>query len=209
MVCKPIQLTVSNVAWIRTCNTAQWNAPQVYCYRLREAHAGPIIESVAETALPIRQAITLRRARISRLLGMELPDAEITEVLTLLGMVVEDHAEGWRVTPPGFRFDIALEADLIEELARVHGYNQLAEQLHARRVGALTTAGVRAKPRQSASTAGRPRLPGNRDLQLRGSLAAKAIGPRTSTDQFGEPAIIRTLGDAYSALAGFDENPDS
>ena len=88
-------------------------------------HVGPIIESVAETALPIRQAITLRRARISRLLGMELPDAEITEVLTLLGMVVEDHAEGWRVTPPGFRFDIALEADLIEELARVHGYNQL------------------------------------------------------------------------------------
>jgi phenylalanyl-tRNA synthetase beta chain len=87
--------------------------------------AGPIIENVAETALPVRQAITLRRARISRLLGMALPDSEITDVLTRLGMAVENHAEGWRVTPPGFRFDITLEADLIEELARVHGYNQL------------------------------------------------------------------------------------
>lgn len=87
--------------------------------------AGPIIESIMETALPIREAITLRRARISRLLGMELPDTEVTDVLILLGMIVEEHAEGWSVTPPGFRFDITLEADLIEELARVHGYNQL------------------------------------------------------------------------------------
>ncbi len=87
--------------------------------------AGPIIERVTEAARPIRQAITLRRARIGRLLGMELPDAEITDVLTRLGMAVENHVEGWRVTPPGFRFDITLEADLIEELARVHGYNQL------------------------------------------------------------------------------------
>lgn len=87
--------------------------------------AGPIIESVTEAALPIRQAITLRRSRISRLLGMELPDAEITDVLDRLGMAVESQVEGWRVTSPGFRFDITLEADLIEELARVHGYNKL------------------------------------------------------------------------------------
>lgn len=93
--------------------------------------AGPVVERVTEQALPQRLPITLRRARISRLLGMELPDAEITEVLSRLGMTVENHVEGWRVTPPGFRFDIALEADLIEELARVHGYNQLPSG-HAR-----------------------------------------------------------------------------
>ncbi len=87
--------------------------------------AGPIIEHVTEAVRPIRKAITLRRARIGRLLGMELSDTEIADVLTRLGMAVENHVEGWRVTPPGFRFDIALEADLIEELARVHGYNQL------------------------------------------------------------------------------------
>ncbi len=87
--------------------------------------AGPIIDHTSAAALPVRQSITLRRARIGRLLGMALPDAEITEVLALLGMAVESHVDGWRITPPGFRFDIALEADLIEELARVHGYNRL------------------------------------------------------------------------------------
>lgn len=87
--------------------------------------SGPIVECVTELTLPTRPAIELRRARIHRLLGMELPDAEIQDVLTRLGMSVENQATGWRVSPPGFRFDIAIEADLIEELARVHGYNQL------------------------------------------------------------------------------------
>ena len=87
--------------------------------------AGPVIEYLASADMPCRPAIELRRARISRLLGMDIPDAEVQDVLVRLGMDVKSTADTWQVTPPGFRFDITLEADLIEELARIHGYNQL------------------------------------------------------------------------------------
>lgn len=87
--------------------------------------AGPVIEHLAEASMPHRRLIELRPARVARLLGMTLADPEIRDILTRLGMEVKSASDIWQITPPGFRFDIALEADLIEELARVHGYNQL------------------------------------------------------------------------------------
>lgn len=86
-------------------------------------NAGPIIE-VAEqrTAPPI---IELRASRIQRILGKSLETSEISDILTRLGLKIEQHGETWHVSPPSFRFDIAIEVDLIEELARVHGYNHL------------------------------------------------------------------------------------
>ncbi len=86
---------------------------------------GTINEVKHEPALPQRPAVLLRKAKIGKMLGVSLPDEKVREIFTRLGMNVQNHAEGWSVTPPGFRFDIAIEADLIEELARVHGYNQI------------------------------------------------------------------------------------
>ncbi|RKZ86053.1 MAG: phenylalanine--tRNA ligase subunit beta [Candidatus Parabeggiatoa sp. nov. 1] len=86
---------------------------------------GPVIEVADKTALPAAPSIELRASRIQRLLGQSLNAAEVSEILTRLGMKIEPHGETWQVCPPSFRFDIALEADLIEELARVHGYNNL------------------------------------------------------------------------------------
>lgn len=87
--------------------------------------AGPVVEACAEAHMPKRPAITLRRQRIEKLLGFALPPVEVEEILQRLGMGVEVVGEGWRVLPPSYRFDIAIEADLIEELARVYGYNNL------------------------------------------------------------------------------------
>lgn len=85
---------------------------------------GPV--TLAGEATPAaRDAIVLRHARVARLLGSEIPAAEITDILERLDMQVEAQSGIWNVTPPSFRFDIALEADLIEEVARVHGYNRL------------------------------------------------------------------------------------
>jgi phenylalanyl-tRNA synthetase beta chain len=83
--------------------------------------AGPIIEHTDETALPTTPTIELRASRIQRLLGQSLDAAEVSDILTRLGMTVTSG----QVRPPSFRFDIAIESDLIEELARVHGYNNL------------------------------------------------------------------------------------
>lgn len=88
--------------------------------------AGPITEAGDADCLPRPLRVPLRRQRLRRLLGMTVDDNEVERILTALGMgdIVSDE-HGWVVTPPSFRFDIAIEADLIEEIARVHGYNNL------------------------------------------------------------------------------------
>jgi phenylalanyl-tRNA synthetase beta chain len=86
---------------------------------------GPVTESVAVEQLPRPVSVALRRARITRLLGAELPDREVEEILTRLGMHLEPTADGWQVSAPSYRFDIAIEPDLVEELARIHGYANL------------------------------------------------------------------------------------
>ncbi|MDF1582542.1 MAG: phenylalanine--tRNA ligase subunit beta [Methyloprofundus sp.] len=88
---------------------------------------GPVTEVVAQAQLPVRAAITLREKRIKRILGIDLDALIVEGILLRLGMSVTKDAEGWQVTAPGFRFDIAIEADLIEELGRVYGYNNLPQ----------------------------------------------------------------------------------
>jgi phenylalanyl-tRNA synthetase beta chain len=90
--------------------------------------AGPVCESVAPQYLPRQAPIALTRDRIQRLLGLVPGNAEVTEILERLGMEVSAREEGWQVTPPSFRFDIAIEADLIEEIGRVYGYDKLPSQ---------------------------------------------------------------------------------
>jgi phenylalanyl-tRNA synthetase beta chain len=86
---------------------------------------GPIAEQTHESAIPKRSAVLLRRQRIEKMLGVVLADEFISDIFEWLGMFVQTHSDGWLVTPPGFRFDIAIEADLIEEIARIYGYNNL------------------------------------------------------------------------------------
>jgi phenylalanyl-tRNA synthetase beta chain len=89
--------------------------------------AGPLVLTEAEGYRPTRQAVVLRRAQLTRLLGAEFDPQRVRAVLEGLGMRVETLSEGWRVEPPEHRFDIALEADLIEEVARIIGYESIGE----------------------------------------------------------------------------------
>ena len=90
---------------------------------------GPIIEAVLPEHLQPSQPITLRRARLARVLGLQVADAEVERILRALGLSVENIAEGWRVVPPSRRFDLAIEEDLIEEIARIHGYDKIPTTL--------------------------------------------------------------------------------
>ena len=95
--------------------------------------AGPVTEALA--SLPQKSPILLRRKRISALLGLSLPDGEVEDILQRLGLeLLENTAEGWIFTVPSWRFDISIEADLIEELARVHGYDHLPVSLPTARM---------------------------------------------------------------------------
>ena len=88
-------------------------------------NAGPIAEVTTEESLPKRYSVLLRRQKIEKTLGIVLADEYIIDIFQRLGMTIHSHADGWEVVPPGFRFDIAIEADLIEEIARIYGYNNL------------------------------------------------------------------------------------
>ncbi len=91
-------------------------------------NAGPVVEAVSPEHLPRRSAIHLRRARISRLLGIDVADRDVERILEALGLAVAKTADGWSATPPSPRFDLAIEADLIEEIARIHGYEKIPTQ---------------------------------------------------------------------------------
>ena len=92
---------------------------------------GEVIEAVTSKQLRQPATIALRRARIIRVLGIAIEDAEVERILTALGMHVNAQTDGWRVTPPSRRFDIEREEDLIEEVARIHGYDAIPARLPA------------------------------------------------------------------------------
>ena len=87
--------------------------------------AGPVTEVNADDAIPKRKAVFLERQRIEKSLGVAITDTQVVDIFQRLGMQVEPQTNGWQVKPPGFRFDISIEADLIEEIARIYGYNNL------------------------------------------------------------------------------------
>jgi len=87
--------------------------------------AGPVIHESRSEKLPARTVVTLREARIRRVLGAEVSSKDVSDILKRLGMNAKQKQTGWEVVPPDFRFDIQIEEDLIEEIARIHGYNNL------------------------------------------------------------------------------------
>lgn len=95
---------------------------------LSQGAAGPITEVRAAEFLPKSTTITLRKSRLSRVLGFEIPDQDVSDTLHYLGMHVTAVAEGWQVVAPDYRFDIAREVDLIEEVVRVYGYQHIPQR---------------------------------------------------------------------------------
>ncbi|MDH5387762.1 MAG: phenylalanine--tRNA ligase subunit beta [Gammaproteobacteria bacterium] len=87
--------------------------------------AGAVIEKTTDAYPTEGLAIHLRHARIQRLLGIEMQADEVEAIFKRLEMQVTVVDGGWQVTPPSFRFDIAIEADLLEELVRIYGYNNI------------------------------------------------------------------------------------
>ncbi|MEO8998251.1 MAG: phenylalanine--tRNA ligase subunit beta [Rhodanobacter sp.] len=99
--------------------------------------AGPVLVAENLADLPKPVAVILRRARLKRVLGVDVVDTEVARIFTALGMQVLSIAEGWQITAPSSRFDIEREEDLIEEVARIFGYDNIPTHSPA---GALTLA---------------------------------------------------------------------
>jgi phenylalanyl-tRNA synthetase beta chain len=87
--------------------------------------AGPVSQMERSADLPQRSAVALRRERLRAVLGVDVPADEVAGIFSRLQMQVANTADGWRVTPPAFRFDIEIEEDLIEEVGRMFGYDAI------------------------------------------------------------------------------------
>jgi phenylalanyl-tRNA synthetase beta chain len=88
---------------------------------------GPLLLAEDRAEVPRNPAVTLRLERLHAVVGLEIPQAEVEDILQRLGMEVEPVDGAWRVTAPSNRFDIEIEEDLIEEVARIHGYDAIPE----------------------------------------------------------------------------------
>lgn len=88
--------------------------------------AGPVVEQTRTDSLPAQSTVTLRRRRIEEGLGFAIEDARVLDILSRLGLSLVSKTESdWTFDVPSHRFDISIEADLLEELARIYGYNNL------------------------------------------------------------------------------------
>ena len=89
--------------------------------------AGPLVDQVAADHLPENTSLILRKSRLKKILGTDIDAGRVSEILTNLGLVTTDLDEGWNVTIPSHRFDIDVEDALVEEVARIFGYDEIPE----------------------------------------------------------------------------------
>jgi phenylalanyl-tRNA synthetase beta chain len=144
---------------------------------------GPLQLTRASEASAAVEWVGLRRSRLARLLGASVPDGEVEAILASISEGVQSESQGWRVRRPPHRFDIKIEADLIEEVARLRGFDSIAE--------------APAVAPQIAGFATESRVPNER------LLAAMAdSGYREAiTYTFVDPAVQRELFPETPALA--------
>jgi phenylalanyl-tRNA synthetase beta chain len=88
---------------------------------------GPLLVAENTDHIPVNRAVRLRPGRLNKVIGCEIPRPTVDNILHRLGMQVEKDGDDWIVTAPSARFDIEIEEDLIEEVARIYGYNEIPE----------------------------------------------------------------------------------
>jgi phenylalanyl-tRNA synthetase beta chain len=101
---------------------------------IAEGTAGPVVTAELPGELPHQASVPLRYKRLERLLGTSVAPSHVEQSLKSLGLEVTSNSGGWSVQPPSWRFDITIEADLIEEVGRVIGLDTIEEKTPPRAI---------------------------------------------------------------------------
>ena len=110
----------------------EW-ASQRVCEMIVDLAGGEVVSGVIDTAAEVkpREPVVLRAGQVERILGIKIDPEEITRILVALGCQAQtgelDSDSGRLYVPPSWRHDLTREADLIEEVARIHGYEKIPE----------------------------------------------------------------------------------
>ena len=105
--------------------------------------AGPNLVAESREHVPSNQPVILRPGRVNAVIGCDIPEDSVASILDRLGMEVSREGDAWRVLAPSSRFDIAIEEDLIEEIARIYGYDAIPEAPVSGELAPETTRGHR------------------------------------------------------------------
>ena len=207
MACTPIRRTASSAASTPGCSARRWSAPRRCCSR--SSAASPVRSPRSRPRLRCRSAkpITLRRARVTRLLGVEIDDADHRRHSRAPGHAGRRDAEGWQVTAPSARFDIAIEADLIEEIGRIYGYANIPASLSSAPVSIAVRPEAEFSLDKRQAAAGPSRLPGGDHLQFYRARDRRRAHAGRRADQAGQPDLGRHVRHAREYLARPD--PDA
>ncbi len=105
--------------------------------------AGPIVEAKSVEHLPHVEPVQLRQKRLQTLLGIDIEASQVDEAFARLGFEVVERQENeagvrWEIMPPSHRFDIGIEADLVEEICRIYGYNNIPSKKPMTELGLRT-----------------------------------------------------------------------
>jgi len=110
--------------------------PQLALARARElitavtgGIAGSIVSAESPTELPLRAPISLPIAKVGEVIGVDIEPETMIRILTQLGFEMEQQGEVLKATPPSHRFDMSIAEDLIEEIARIYGYDNIPSTL--------------------------------------------------------------------------------
>ena len=153
--------------------------------------AGPTVDTVAR--LPERKPVRMRVARAHRILGISIPAAEMADIFGRLGFSHSREGDTFVVTPPSYRFDIEIEEDLVEEVARVHGFDRIPARPPRAPVA------MRPQPEARRSRhALRQRLV---DADYQEAINFSFVDPQWEADFANEPNPIRVLNPIASQLA--------
>ena len=151
--------------------------------------AGPIEEALATDCLPSAAVVSLRQRRLHQLAGMTMDASQVDAVLERLDFRLRDRRESdddgvvWTITAPSHRFDIGIEADLVEEVCRIHGYDNIPSQ--------TPKAALRPRPKP---------LEQSGERQLKAQLAALGF-QEVITYSFVDPVRQALLDPGAKALA--------
>ena len=155
---------------------------------------GPTVDTVAK--LPARPPVRMRVARAHKIIGVPVPAAEMADIFARLGLAhLRESAggEAFVVTPPSFRFDIEIEEDLVEEVARVHGFEQIPARPPRAAVAMLPQRETHRSPHVL-----RQRLA---DCDYQEAINFGFVDPQWEADFAGESSPIRVLNPIASQLA--------
>jgi phenylalanyl-tRNA synthetase beta chain len=153
--------------------------------------AGPMDDQ--QVNLPPRAPVTLRVARAAKVIGMPVTDAQCAEVFTRLGLPFTQQPGQFTVTPPSWRFDIQIEEDLIEEVARIVGFDKLPD------TPPLAPVAARVRPEaRRGSYALRHAIAG---LGYQEAISFSFVEARWEHELAGNPDPIRVLNPIAAPLA--------